>query len=795
MYFNKYPSAVNFRYADDLRHRAGRKDAVSLESRTGCLTFSLVNDDVLRIASTLSRARTKSLSTAELSLRAVKSPEIVKGRKGIRLKGVTVEVAISEKTGEFEFLHHGMTALRSASLPFGVCGTKSIAVFDRPKEGVVYGLGEKTGGLDKANKSYKMWNIDAAFDFLHTFTRDDYDPTYVTIPFYISRYEDTFFGVLLDNPYSTFVHAGLKPGNISLIPTGLGRNDLESVFALGADDGLFELYVIPGPTLGDVVRRFARLTGRHEMPPLWALGYHQCRWGYKSAKELAEIADELAKHKIPTGAVWADIDYMEGYRVFTYNRKNYAEKDRAKYFKHVNSTGMQLVTIIDPGVKEEPGYPIFDEGKKRDVFCKTPEDVPYIGYVWPGRTVFPDFTLPEGRAFWAKHIRRHLESGLAGIWNDMNDPSTGPVNLDDMRFQRGAIEHAAYHNQYGHLMAKATWDGFALKDPNQRPFILTRSGYTGTQKYCAIWTGDNDSNEGHLAMSIPMSINLALSGVSFNGPDVGGFAGNCPEDLMLTWMLAGALFPFFRNHSVINSRRQEPWAYSRRALSIIRNCILTRAKLLPYLYNQFESHWRTGDAVMRPVSYDFPGEKYERIGDQFLIGPSLMAAPFVRLDRNLRSVELPPGWWFDLRSGDWVRGGHTISIRRGDDMVLFVRDGAVLPCVDTNSLFPQPDFRKVSFHVFCKQHGATAEYYEDDGATRDYQKGEFNRFAIRATKRGSELRMSVEKTHGGFAQGLRAARCFFYGLAPDGAASATAKWPFRSYAVKAATVEIGDAGE
>lgn len=788
MYFNKYSAPMNFRYVNNLVFQ-NRKGQLRVPGSSGAIQFQLLEDDLIRITSTLARTDKRNYSKAGLQYKTAPGVSHTARKSSMSLSCGDVEIRIQAGTAAFEVYHQGRLTLQSTSEPFGVSGAKSIIRLEHPWNSVVYGLGEKTGGLDKSNRSYKMWNVDTVAEYPDAFMKDDFDPTYVAIPFLITRYEKDYYGIYLDNPYASFIHAGYKSGKRGLIAAG---EDCESIIALGTEKGLFELYLIPGPSLADVVRRFSRLTGRHELPPLWALGYQQCRWGYKSARELAEVSDRLATAKIPTGAVWMDIDYMDGYRVFSYNPKTFSLKDRRKYFHQIRERGTRLVTIIDPGVKVDPGYSVYDQGIREDVFCKSEEGICFQGYVWPGRSAFPDFSTEKGRRFWARHIQKHLEGGIDGIWLDMNDPSCGPVELDEMGFQDGKVDHGAYHNQYGHLMAQATWEGFRAKDPNQRPFILTRSGYSGTQKYSAIWTGDNCSNEGHLRMSIPMSINLALSGVSFNGPDVGGFAFDTTEDLMVTWMLAGALFPFLRNHSTLGTRPQEPDAFSPRALAILRKCINTRAKLLPYLYNQFFLHWRDGHAVMRPLSYEFKGAAYERVSDQYLIGSSLMVAPFVSLSDKTRSIILPPGWWFSMQSGKWIRGGRTLSVKRTNEMLLFIRDGAILPCLEGVSFYPQPDFSQVSFHVFAKQANARCEYYEDNGLTRDYQKGQYNLYGMEMHRRRNGSTLQINPLHTGYKQGIRSARIYYYGDAPKDTRNTVARWPFGSYPVRGEKAVLRD---
>jgi alpha-glucosidase len=345
-----------------------------------------------------------------------------------------------------------------------------------------------------------------------------------------------------------------------------------------------------------------------------------------------------------------------------------------------------------------------------------------------------------------------------------------------MRFARNTMPHEAYHNLYGNLMAQATLDGLRAARPDARPFILTRSASTGTQQLCAVWTGDNASNPAHLAMSIPMSINLALSGISFNGPDVGGFMEDVSEELLVTWMLAGGLFPFLRNHSCAGTRRQEPYMFQPQNLDLMRRVINTRTKLLPYLYNEFVRHAETGDAVMRPLSYEFDDPRCERIGDQFLIGPSLMTAPFTKLKENERDVYLPGGWWFDLRTGEWLEGGRAIKQPFDRRMSLYVRDGSIIPTLAGDDHFPQPDFSRLEFHVFCKDiQKASYLYQEDDGETLGWQRGQRNRQRIEFDAAEGLRLTSLEQ---GYRNGAKLATFHYHGLSPKTTSPGECRWPF-----------------
>lgn len=788
--WHKLPAPINHRYLEGLRGFIN-DSGVRLESATGSVEASLWSNGIARVCfrggdSDATQHDHTKLTPGDVAGKATQlGKDFVLAHEEQRLR-------LHGPDGSFVYTLGGVEVLKSAPAPFGQTGARKVALFEHEDGAVVYGLGEKTGGLDKSGRSWHFWTVDVVADHPHNCDSDYFDPSYVSIPFYISKRGDQWFGVLLANPYRTYVHAGLKAEPGRLFHPSLGLRDPSDVhFALGTWDGDLDLWLIPGPTLGDVVRRFAALTGVHEMPPLWALGYHQCRWSYMTAAELQHISDRLDEYRIPTGAIWMDINYMDDFRVFTWDPKTYGETERRAAFARIHERGTRLVTIVDPGVRAEPGYGVYDDGMRHDVFCRTEAGDPYIGFVWPGRTVFPDFSIASARHFWAERIAKWLDSGLDGIWNDMNDPSSGPVDLTDMRFGSGKVPHEAFHNQYGNLMAQATLEGFERRNPDARPFILTRSASTGAQRLCAVWTGDNASSESHLAMSIPMSINLALSGVSFNGPDVGGFMKDVSEDLLVTWMLAGALFPFLRNHSCMGTRRQEPWMFQPESVEVMRKAINTRSKLMPYLYNEFHRHYRHGDAVMRPVAYEFPGAEYERIGDQFFIGPSIMAAPFTNTKDNERSVVLPPGWWFDLRTGQWTEGGRTVRVPRDRRMILYVRDGAVIPVLSGSDHYPQPDFHRLEFHVFMREaREATIEYFEDDGLTRGYQRGAYNLMELTIGALGKPT-ASIEWKHRGFPAGARTATLQFHGWAPKDAVAGESHWPFLTIATQRVVLPLG----
>ncbi len=341
-----------------------------------------------------------------------------------------------------------------------------------------YGFGERTRRLNKLGDSADCLNVDVVAVFRHTYGRDDYDPTYVAIPLAILKISERFLGLFFDNPGRAILDAGkCRPGEFWY--QSLGGNT--------------DLYLLAGPSLAEVVRRYTALTGRAPLPPLWALGYHQCRWGYQHEAEFRELAAQFAAADVPISALWYDIDYMDSYRLFTWDRVDFP--DPASLNRDLKAAGIRAVTIVDPGVKREPGYPVYDSGREHAAFCQTASGREYVGKVWPGDTVFPDFTLETTRDWWAGWLADFLRDGAVdGAWLDMNDPATGYSRTEEMRFDHGAIPHDRYHNQYAHFMAMASRAACDRLDPDGRPFLLTRSACAGTQRYSAVWTGDNASN-------------------------------------------------------------------------------------------------------------------------------------------------------------------------------------------------------------------------------------------------------------------------------------------------------------
>ncbi|RYG18486.1 alpha-glucosidase, partial [bacterium] len=473
--------------------------------------------------------------------------------------------------------------------------------------------------------------------------------------------------------------------------------------------------------------------------------------GYGGDKDLTELDENFTKHAFPCDGLWLDLDYMDGYRVFTVDDAMFPEGTQPTA-ERLAKSGRRMVPILDPGLKQEGGYEAYDEAQEADILCRNPEGGEYVGLVWPGETVFPDFTLQEGRDWWAARVSEFAKRGFGGVWCDMNDPSTGPVDPHGMLFGRGLESHASYRNEYALGMVRATYEGFLWTRPEERPFILTRSASAGSAKYAAVWTGDNMANRFYLANSIPCCLGMSLSGLPFCGPDLGGFGGVADEALMLDWTKANFLFPFLRNHADRNAGRKEPWAFGKAAMNTLRRYVRLRYKLLPYLYNLFADAEMTGDPVLRPLFYHFGEEGLDEIDDQFMVGPWVMQAPFVDDTSKTRNVVLPGSEpWCDAASGDWVVPEQT-TVRRGKESTpLYFRTGAVVPMRPGTPTSAAHDLCEVSLHVFVPEgwNGEREfEYVADDGLSYGYRRGERSVLRGRLVSADGHIAISTSQEEG-----------------------------------------------
>jgi alpha-glucosidase len=615
----------------------------------------------------------------------------------------------------------------------------------------VYGFGEKTGRLNKRGRmlggySYTMWNSD-------TFAYEsDTDPIYVSIPFYLVLRGGRTHGIFLDNTFRS---------NFDVGHTSPGR------MAFGAEGGELNYFVIYGPEPKRVIQRYTEMTGRPPLPPRWALGYHQCRYSYYPDSRVRFIARNFRERRIPADVIWLDIHYLDGYNPFTWDRDRFPDPPRL--VQDLRHNGFRMVTIVDPHPKKQVGYPPYDTGLAGDHFVKNPDGTVYEAPVWPsqapknpGPSVFPDFSKPAAREWWGGLYKSLTDIGIGGIWNDMNEPAvfsypTGTMPLDVRHNGEGqATDHGEIHNVYGLLMTQSTHEGLRRLRPDERPFVLTRASYAGAQRWSALWPGDNISTWEHLRATIPMLTGMGLSGVSFVGSDIGGFAGAPSAELYTRWLQIGVFYPFMRTHTAIGTPDQEPWSYGTTHEAFNRAAIELRYQLLPHIYNVMAESTRTGLPAMRPLMLEYPDDPQTwGLDDAFMFGGDLLIAPVLHEAIRTREVYLPKGEWYDFWTGTRLTGGAVVRTPLTLERIpIFVRSGAFIfrqPVVQHTGEMPgQP----LEVHVFPAP-SSEAVLYEDDGESMAYEKGQSMRRRFRQSRSDAAVTIDIAAPEGPFRPATR----------------------------------------
>ncbi len=599
----------------------------------------------------------------------------------------------------------------------------------------LYGTGETPGPLLRNGRVTECWNYDAyGYD-------DTYPSLYTSHPWVLAvRPDGTAFGVLADT-------------------TARCEIDLTRNIVFRADGPPHPVIIIDGPTPKDVLMKLGDLTGTIEMPPRWAIGYHQCRYSYYPDSRVKEVADTFRAKHIPADVIWMDIDYMDGFRCFTFDKDKFP--DPAGLNAYLDSIGFSNVWMIDPGIKNEDGYAVHDSGNEVDAWVKTASGDEYHGYVWPGECVFPDFTNKDVRTWWSGLYTDFMANGIDGVWNDMNEPAVFNVPTKTMpedNFHRADPElggpgpHAYYHNVYGMLMVRATREGVMNVNPDKRPFVLSRANYIGGQRYGATWTGDNTANWYHVDVSIPMMLNLSLSGQPFCGPDIGGFAGDGDGAMFARWMGFGALMPFARGHTAKGNIDKEPWAFGEEVEATSRRALERRYRLIPLLYTLFEEAHRTGLPVARPTFFADPTDPALRSeDDSFLLGDNLLVAADVTPGRErVHILPKPVGGvaWrrFDFPGFDGVPDGTD-----PDQPALYIRPGGIIPTAPVHEYFgDRPDQRDELTLLVCLDADgkAAGTLYEDAGEGWGFREGRYLRTEYTATRMNNEIVVQT-KTIGG----------------------------------------------
>ncbi|PPK86656.1 alpha-glucosidase [Neolewinella xylanilytica] len=767
---NEKDTVSTLRYDDVYYdHYVGRVSAIRQQSSQTYLVegegqvhlgLQIWNDDIVRFffsygreADDFSYARDPKAKPQEAAIDLEEDPDgfVLSTRTlAIRIERADASIRITERGSE--------TVLHAYAAPFYsrftlMHGLDQMRLQFRtdPSE-AFYGLGDKAWNTDLQGRWFENWNSDS---FAYGKERD---ALYRTIPFFYGLREGKAYGIFVDNTYRSCFDFNSHSDGLATVWT---------------DGGEFDYYFINGPRLDDVARRYHDLTGRPELPPLWALGYHQCRWSYYPETRVKEVAATFREKKIPCDAIYLDIDYMDGYRCFTWDPEHFPDPKRM--IRELREDGFHTVVMIDPGIRVDPDYPVYSDGVERDAFCRRSTGEMMIGPVWPQECVWPDYTNPRVRDWWGTLYRElYVEQGVSGFWNDMNEPAMFKVTaltfpLDVRHDYDGFTgDHKKAHNIYGMQMTRATFEGLKQLLPAKRPFLLGRASFSGGQRFASLWTGDNIASWEHLALANRQCLRLAISGYSFCGTDIGGFVDEPSPELLTRWLQLAVFHPLMRVHSMgnntdgaaeveadevkeaeaLNRQDQEPWAHGGQHTDHNRKAIELRYRLLPYLYTAFQRHVETGIPVLRNLFfYDQVDPLCRQFGDQFLAGDDLLVCPVVEPGNKSLGVYLPKGDWYDYFTGKRYNGAQKVRARlRADRLPIFVRAGAIVPTVDvvqhTRELAGADT---LNLTVFLAERGAGAMYW-DAGEGYGYQVDQFTKRSFHLRQQGKSITIEQEKS-------------------------------------------------
>jgi alpha-glucosidase len=706
------------------------------------LQINALRDDILRVRMWKGDAVPEDASWAVLAEARTSSVPVTAETHGFSTKALRVSVDDHLLLTVTDFQGN---VLQKDAAPVLWDGTRFEVSKQRSFSDHFFGLGDKPGPLDRGGQAFTMWNTDA-FGW-----QESTDPIYKSIPFFLDIKQGRTLGVFLDNTWRT---------NFDF-----GRAD-ETRYTFGSLNGPIDYYLLYGPEPKQVVTGWAWLTGPSPLPPLWALGFQQSRYTYFPETQLREIATRLRRDRIPSDVLWLDIDFQHENWPFTVNEKAYP--NFKGMVKDLADEHFKLVVITDLHVAKQPnvGYAPYDSGIAGDHFVKNPDGSIYVGKVWPGPAVFPDFTQAETRQWWGGLFKDFMKDGVAGFWNDMNEPAVfdGPGKtmpddiqhrIDEPGFRKRTATHLEIHDVFGMQNARATEEGELALRPNERPFVMTRATYAGGQRYATTWTGDNSSTWNHLRMTIPQLVNLGLSGFSLAGADVGGFAGSPPPDLLTKWIELSAFQPIDRDHSAKGTRMHEVWVDGPQQESIRRRFIEERYRLMPYLYTVAEGTSHDGLPIDRPLFLEFPyatddGTPYDLTtgGSEFLFGSRILVAPNPSPEEVAPyAIHLPPGTWYDYWTGGQVAGGTpagTLDLEQRDKVIaqkplmvtptldqlpVYVRGGSILPIAPLTQSTSEVPNGPLTLRVFLPTKGeaCAGEVYTDDGHSFAFRNGDFAR--------------------------------------------------------------------
>jgi alpha-glucosidase len=570
------------------------------------------------------------------------------------------------------------------------------------------GLGEALGNLDRRGAGIILNNTD---NYKYG---DPRIPMYSSIPFFIGILRNQVYGLFFNNSYKTFFNFGLS------------TPEFISINAEGGDADYFFMY---DSSVAKIIEHYTSITGRMPLPPLWSLGYHQSRCSYYPQSKVKIIAETFRSKNIPIDCIVLDADYLQEYEPFRINKNRFP--DMASLARELSDMNIELTASINPGIKMDSSYEAYRDGLKKDVFVKYPDGSLFISDIAPSTDLFPDFTNPGTRNWWIEKMKFLPENGIHGYWNDMNEPAVAGSYLPDnliFDFDGRKANALRAKNLYGMLMARSSYES-ALKYGNgKRPFVLTRSGFAGVQRYSAMWSGDNQANDAHLLMGVLLNAQLGLSGMAFVGPDLGGYIGDGNKELYKRWIEVGVFSPFLRNHREFFGAANEPWAYGEEAEAISKSYIGFRYRLMPYLYSKFQEASGSGMPVARSLCVNYPHDSrvyLESYQYQFLFGDAMLVIPVTSQDK-FKKIYLPEGSWYDLFTDQLIAGEREMVVEIPSHKIpLFIKASSIIPMQSLVQSTKQAPSDTLYLHIYNGRERNSFVYYEDDGSTMQYKKGEF----------------------------------------------------------------------
>lgn len=713
-------------------------------TKLGNFQVTVYQTGVIRIqASKFEDFDTNPFSIIASPLKVGFSIEEISG--SIILKTEKLQLKLNTENFSFSYFDQDENLINEDdSLATSWIGTE-VSCYKKIQEGEKFiGLGEKTGNLNRLGQAYVNWNT----DYFGYGIGDD--PLYMSIPFYLGIHQNGAYGIYFDNTHKSVFNFGAS-------------NDRFIYFS--AEDGDMDYYFIYENSVSEIISTYSSLTGKMNLPPKWALGFQQCRYSYYPDKEVETLAKTFRDKNMPADVIYLDIHHMEEYKVFSFNGEHFP--DPKSMIARLKEMGFKVVVILDPGIKKEQGYLPFEEGNKNGLFVKYPDGENYIAQVWPGWCAFPDFTNEQTRSWWAEKMDFYTEAGVDGFWTDMNEPASWgqfTPNLIEFDMDGNPASHRKSRNVYGMQMARATHEGSILQNPTKRPLVLTRAGFAGIQRYAAVWTGDNLSSDEHMLAGVRLVNSLGLSGVSFTGYDVGGFAGEPGKALFARWMSIGAFAPFYRAHSMINSNDSEPWSFGEEVEEISRNYIKLRYQLLPTIYSKFYNSTLTGLPIAASLAISYsqdPNIYLSAYQNEYMFCDAFLVSP-VESYKEITKVYLPEGSWYYLYSDERHVGNQVIYQDCPlTTLPVYVKAGSIIAMQSAVLFTGQKHDDCLRIHLYA---GADGHYlhYEDAGDGWEYKDGDHHQRIMKFNSEENEF--IIEKASGNFESQFSKIRLFLHGF-------------------------------